>query len=1216
MELKQFKLKTLLVAVSLIVGSMSAWAETYYSESYSSESTIEGWSTSTAGRSTPTILSDGDNYFMSINQDQRGHNGAVVTGTVLQGKVTAGNDFTISFRLKLGGSNQNVPSFWIYDAANSAAIFSLTETAANATTWKVNNSSEQIVTLEGTNTGYSNKSLSDNPWYSVTVTRKGTFTYLTIRNAENNDVFTRALITGETSSTGGVGKIVFNATRSVANFAIDDIVLRDVEDGDVPQATATTYTVNYLNSSDDSPIKDADVINTIAGIEVNADAQAFDFTEGDQRYIYVSGNTTITTDEDGSSNVINLVFREAVKYDYSIVTSLGETLKSGSEWEGVTVSYRHPRYQVKDGVLYEKTASSDSNKDYKISFTMPAENHTETLTYNSKGLSNIVYYKEAETIEYAGWSVGDGNSTRASAGLGGYGNVTDMPIGIELAAGKYKITAAVNGGTTCTFTFNVGDYSISTTGSFTETSKEFELTETTNITVSASGTANNKTLDYIVIQQIPQVAPALTLDKTSASVNASEAVSFTATVTAGSPEPTLQWYSCDDAEKTNAAAIDGETSATYSPSTSEPGTYYYFVRATNSVGSTDSEVITLTVTGTCAVPTITIGSYNYEEGGYAITANCATEGATLTYTIGDGAAQACTAGVPFYAKNGKVVVKASKEGWTDATLDASSQYVLNVAPSATSPETLIAFQKTTDNGDKNIEHKYKSVTIAGGSDGPIAGRDGNGRLKLRTNQNSSDTDNTITLSVNAGYEVTNVTIKANSNDNNDITLTSVKVDSGDNIMSEGVAFKKSGDAISYSTGTIASSSSIVLTFDNGSASTKQILAEIIVTYKTPAELAVEAAIADCKANETSAAFATYIDGESFSTAEEVYAAHTAWQIENGTLSGGKLNITKAIRNAAIADGTDWNGVRTINLDQQYTGAPENCFIDANDQVLNTNQTVYGVPAGSYIVRAATRAAEKIYGHLYVNDGSSDVTTVAINAVGNTGGTLDNGWSWSEMTFTLTETKNLLIGFYTDATGGWSGCDTWEMYKIESVTAPITSSTGYATFSSTYALDFSGVTDLTAWIATACDGETVTMQQVTGTVAANTGLVIKGTTADIPVVATGDTQSENLLFALDGSYSELGAGTGGTNYVLSVQNEKVVFAPITSDAAPVTAGHAALFVPTSGARALKMLFGSETTGISAIDKAEQANGVYNLSGQRVSKPTKGLYIVGGKKVIVK
>jgi hypothetical protein len=42
----------------------------------------------------------------------------------------------------------------------------------------------------------------------------------------------------------------------------------------------------------------------------------------------------------------------------------------------------------------------------------------------------------------------------------------------------------------------------------------------------------------------------------------------------------------------------------------------------------------------------------------------------------------------------------------------------------------------------------------------------------------------------------------------------------------------------------------------------------------------------------------------------------------------------------------------------------------------------------------------------------------------------------------------------------------------------------------------------------------------------------------------------------------------------------------------------------------------TTGISEVKVAEQTEGIFNLAGQRVAKAQKGLYIINGKKVVVK
>ena len=191
--------------------------------------------------------------------------------------------------------------------------------------------------------------------------------------------------------------------------------------------------------------------------------------------------------------------------------------------------------------------------------------------------------------------------------------------------------------------------------------------------------------------------------------------------------------------------------------------------------------------------------------------------------------------------------------------------------------------------------------------------------------------------------------------------------------------------------------------------------------------------------------------------------------------------------------------------------------------------------------------------------------------------------------------------------------------------PSISSYGYASFSSTYAIDMAEVPNATAWIATSGDSEKVTLEQVTGTIAAGTGLILKsndGKAAEvnIPLAASGTTYNtesatKNYLFAVSSDY-DLTASVSGTNYVLSVQGGKVVFAPIEGASAPVRAGQAALWLPSNAARALVLSFDDETTGITAVENRKNNDAAYNFNGQRVALPAKGLYIVGGKKVIVK
>lgn len=188
-------------------------------------------------------------------------------------------------------------------------------------------------------------------------------------------------------------------------------------------------------------------------------------------------------------------------------------------------------------------------------------------------------------------------------------------------------------------------------------------------------------------------------------------------------------------------------------------------------------------------------------------------------------------------------------------------------------------------------------------------------------------------------------------------------------------------------------------------------------------------------------------------------------------------------------------------------------------------------------------------------------------------------------------------------------------EVETVSATIKSECGYATFCSDKALDFSAVEGLTAYIVTSTKA-VAQLKKVTK-VPAGTGLVLKGDeeatypkTYEIPVIATADAIEGNLLKA---AITETTAVEG--DYVLANKSNVRAFFPAEDDL-KIPAGKAYLHID-SGAPAF-LPFDAETTGISAtLKNSEKANKeIFNLAGQRVSQPTKGLYIVGGRKVVVK
>jgi hypothetical protein len=75
----------------------------------------------------------------------------------------------------------------------------------------------------------------------------------------------------------------------------------------------------------------------------------------------------------------------------------------------------------------------------------------------------------------------------------------------------------------------------------------------------------------------------------------------------------------------------------------------------------------------------------------------------------------------------------------------------------------------------------------------------------------------------------------------------------------------------------------------------------------------------------------------------------------------------------------------------------------------------------------------------------------------------------------------------------------------------------------------------------------------------------------------------------------------------------------SNNSTVAAYRAYLTADGAGARvSISFVDDSETTGVANLNINHNLNDnrYYNLNGQRIEKPARGLYIVGGKKVVIK
>ena len=128
---------------------------------------------------------------------------------------------------------------------------------------------------------------------------------------------------------------------------------------------------------------------------------------------------------------------------------------------------------------------------------------------------------------------------------------------------------------------------------------------------------------------------------------------------------------------------------------------------------------------------------------------------------------------------------------------------------------------------------------------------------------------------------------------------------------------------------------------------------------------------------------------------------------------------------------------------------------------------------------------------------------------------------------------------------------------------------------------------------------------------------------MPSISYGTEVAENMLKGWEGNEidsdlkSEVALPTDGTtNYVLTVMNEKAGF--YKKDAGFNVHNNKAYLNVASKAGAIRLRFENNdgTTDIIEVP-TEVLNGngaIYDLSGRRVEKATKGVYIVNGKKVI--
>ena len=343
-------------------------------------------------------------------------------------------------------------------------------------------------------------------------------------------------------------------------------------------------------------------------------------------------------------------------------------------------------------------------------------------------------------------------------------------------------------------------------------------------------------------------------------------------------------------------------------------------------------------------------------------------------------------------------------------------------------------------------------------------------------------------------------------------------------------------------------------------------------YSTPA-------VGDPYYKKTVAAAATLID------------SYTATSIEN------------VVYYSEAEDITGMSTSETGNIPRRLS-CGKGGYSTENDIVLTS------LPAGAYKLttviyknNSGSMTVDFVYG-----DGDDDKLTFTQS--GSTNGSTYSG------EFTITETADIKLKAGTSAVNCLDFIFIQKTSETVNFTLGADAGESYKSYVTTTATDFAA-TGVIAYIATKANttAGTVTLTTI-DQAPANTPVLLKGTKGGTAEIATTTDDvaaiGTNYLVAANGSTS---IGASDAKYVLAY-NDKWEFRHYNGT---LSAGKVYLDLSALGARAttFNFVFDDVAAGISTVQgETNDANGFYNLNGQRVNQAAKGLYIMNGKKVIIK
>lgn len=271
----------------------------------------------------------------------------------------------------------------------------------------------------------------------------------------------------------------------------------------------------------------------------------------------------------------------------------------------------------------------------------------------------------------------------------------------------------------------------------------------------------------------------------------------------------------------------------------------------------------------------------------------------------------------------------------------------------------------------------------------------------------------------------------------------------------------------------------------------------------------------------------------------------------------------------------------------------------------SNVWVKGYIVGSW-KNNAFNSSDLVNSNLALADNYDSNTTIPVELTNGSG--LRTDWGPSSNQYKVGVMQILVKGNGQDYFGSKAIKGASE---IEAIAEAITvTSAGFSTWASDFGLDFSGL-DVKAYKATV-SGTTITFDKVTE-VPAGEGVLLQGEgTFEVPVKSVDAWADDDNAF-VRGTGAAVATGDGPYNYILNKVNGVVGFYKANGQ---TVAKNRAYLQSTTAATRISLNFDEETTGVSEVGKSDANNKVFDLQGRHIAQPTKGLYIMNGRKVLVK